>query len=186
MEPFTFNPIKHHAGYIRAFIELASWGDWGESIKLIGNSLMDLYHGALTVQAVKDEIAGSLQQRDLLESEKYSEWLKAHRGYRIIALSDESVWILRKGEDTSRYIHFHPGRYSPHSIRITANILKTVITTGFCLKNGTIADLSLESINHVRSNILDLSRVRSLKNDQALSKALKAILDPQILDIKVW
>jgi hypothetical protein len=184
MDLFTFNPIKHHAGHIRAFIELATWDEWRESIKLVGNSMMDLYNGTLTVQSVKDEIVGNLKQRDVFEREKFFRWLNGHREYQVVELSDNSVWILRKGEN-EKYIHVHPGRHSPHSIRITANILKTVITCGFCLKDGTIPDISLESVNHVRSNILDLSRIRISKRSQGLTKAFHALLGSRLQDIKV-
>ena len=178
-EVILLNALKHHAGSIRsfaaqAFIDIESLP---QLCKVVGTSQMDLYYGRLSIDAIRDEVMVQAEHIGVLDPEKYESWLKNGNGYKKLILSDSSVWILRWGEEKTKFIHIHPGRYSPHTIRVTANTLKTAIAVCACLKRGVIADTNLQNINVVRRTVLGLSPIRQMKKTDPIVKTLGLLLD---------
>ncbi|NJM25246.1 MAG: hypothetical protein HC859_06895 [Bacteroidia bacterium] len=165
MEPIRFNPLKHHADHICNYIQAHSWDDWAGQIELLGSSVIDIYTGNLTPAQIADEVIGHLKAEGMDGREAFFAWVRSHHGYRMCMLSDGSLWVLRESPLPEAYVHIHPGRRSPQTLRLSANTLKTAITCVFCLERGDIPDLGLESINKVRTSILDLSGIHTLKKN---------------------
>ena len=42
-------------------------------------------------------------------------------------MPDGSAWVLRQGEEGGRYVHVHPGRRTPPTLRVRATVLKTAV-----------------------------------------------------------
>jgi hypothetical protein len=167
-KPFLFNPLKHHLGYILEFIQ-----HYGNTISLlksdlsiIGNSQMDVYCGTLSLEDIKNEIYEYLCNCISINNISYIKLINEYNGYLIIALSDDSNWVLRKGNGRDRYIHFHPARVGAHTFRITANALKTWIAASIIGKNS----IELKEINQARVHILGLAPIEKLYPNRGLGK----------------
>ena len=80
-EPILFNPLKHHLGFIKEFIEMNIDAPGLDLQKLmrqlrhIGTSVMDIYTGSLTVRSICRESVEILRLKKLSEIEKYSLWV---------------------------------------------------------------------------------------------------------------
>jgi hypothetical protein len=78
---------------------------------------------------------------------------------------DNSRWVLRMGDERGRYVHLHPGRWSPCSVRVRANVLKTAFLvlcyTG--IHGGNPRDRDV--INEVRRLFLGLSPINDTPED---------------------
>jgi len=165
-----FNALKHHRGFIRSQIEETEPKGLSALLKVLGNSQMDIYHGVLTLPAIFEEVIAALQQTPAHDEAGYLQWLHANNGYVEITLSDTSRWILLAGNEPGRYIHLHPARYSPHSLRVKATILKTAIACMVILPASQQPDLA--TLNHIRRNFLDLSPVKDIAQCEHLHKVI--------------
>lgn len=130
--PVLFNCLKHHLSFIKEYIHRSVASKNVETLsgqlRLIGESQMDLYLGELTPALIAEQISQQLQEKAVFERVEYVNFINPPIiGYQTITISDTSVWVLRLGETEQRHIHIHPGRYSPHTIRVKASILKTAI-----------------------------------------------------------
>ncbi|MCU0436996.1 MAG: hypothetical protein MUC49_03715 [Raineya sp.] len=162
--PILFNAWKHHWKYIQKQIEkFKQIEDLNNQIKVIGHSVLDLYIGELSIENISEEIISILQKKDFFEEYKYLNWLKNNHHYQEIELSDGSIWTLLKGNEVNKYIHIHPSRYSPFSIRSNANSLKTAILSLY-YKNKNEVKISLEIINMIRYSYLLLSPIKTIKD----------------------
>jgi len=165
-ENILFNVLKHHRGYIRHQLQVATDGTLPDMLKVLGNSQMDVYYGELDLPALFAEV---IKQVDKDES-SYLHWLETHGGYVEITLSDTSRWVLLHGTEPGKYIHLHPARYSPHSLRVKATVLKTAMAV---LANGVSPDL--ETLNHIRVSMLQLSPVKNLEQCGHLWKVMEML-----------
>lgn len=159
-----FNALKHHRGYINEQIAKATPATLPELLKKLGNSQMDIYYGELGMTALMEEVVTHVPVDN---EEEYLAWLG---DYREITLSDSSRWVLLAGNVPGQYIHLHPGRYSPHSMRVKATILKTAIACMVCFPAVERPDLG--QVNEMRGRLLDLSPVRDLEQCQHLWKVM--------------
>ncbi|HCI55345.1 MAG TPA: hypothetical protein PLN06_04205 [Bacteroidales bacterium] len=133
-EPILFNPLKHHIGFIREFIEqysISSGFDKSEFFRIlghIGGSVMDVYTGILTCEDILKEAYNLLDDSNLLIKENFLKWagIKS-KEFRIIQLSDSSNWVVKYYNHERHWAHIFPARLSPHSFRIKANTLKSAI-----------------------------------------------------------
>jgi len=133
-EPILFNPLKHHMGYIREFIEqysIVCCSDKSEFLRIlshIGGSVMDIYTGILTCEDIFKEAYKLLDDSNLLIKENFLKWagIKS-KEFRIIQLSDSSNWVVKYYNHERHWAHIFPARLSPHSFRIKANTLKSAI-----------------------------------------------------------
>lgn len=85
--------------------------------------------------------------------------------------SDQSVWIVKEGENTDRYIHIHPAKNSVNTTRVRATTLKTVIALKIVLKNPrTDYQPILAEVNNIRIKYLGLSPVKNLQKEKGILK----------------
>jgi hypothetical protein len=173
-EPLLFNPLKHHLGYIKEYIRQFSRDDMTilkSYLQTIGDSQMDLYTGALSIDQISYQILIFINDSLLSSKSIYVKFINELIGYCMIAISDGSKWILREGLNSERYIHFHPARYSPNTVRIKANTLKSLIAAHIIHKNH----VGLPEINQVRSEILQLPPLKQLSQDIGISKHIRLL-----------
>ncbi len=137
-------------------------------LQTIGDSQMDLYTGALSIAQISGDILNFINTTLLIDKGSYIKYIHEHNDHYKITILDGSEWILREGLDSERYIHFHPARYSPNTIRIKANTLKSLIAAHIIHKNH----VGLPEINQVRSEILQLAPLKQLSPDIGISKHL--------------
>lgn len=173
-EPILFNPIKHHTGAIKQIIgETTNEEDLLRTLLTIGESQMDLYVGELSVGEITQQIIKQLKQKNVITQTEYSEWINSGGSdYKMLTLSDNSQWTLRLSNDNEKYIHIHPGRYSPRTMRIKANTLKTAIAVNVYAKVNKYNPLDLEIINYARKEILGESPIKSISTNSGLGKII--------------
>jgi hypothetical protein len=82
--------------------------------------------------------------------------------------ADGSRWALRVGTPADRHVHVHPARYSPHTVRVGANALKTAILA-VATAAPDIPDVA--AVNAVRRRFLGLPPVPAL-SDGGLGQAV--------------
>jgi len=156
--PFQFNAWKHHLAFVQDQLRQTKQPDnWQEKLRVVGNSVMDVYSGNLSLPEIQQSITLQLQHQQVYPIEEFFDWLKPDR-YKIIQLPDRSSWTLRQGEIPDYYIHLHPARYSLHSFRVKANLWKTALM--LVQKNSS---LDLTEVNSIRKNILNLSPLKSME-----------------------
>ena len=173
MEPIVFNPLKHHLRAISEEIsKYASTKDENSLDNLLGKvkdskGISDIYVGDLTVDQIISEVFEFLKEKDIIEYEKYKEYLETYgdikrRGYYTsIILSDDTKMILRLCEDRDKFVHIHPARYSPNTFRVRTNTLNTAIFTRFiALCRGT-SPYDIDTLNAARKK-LELSPLPEL------------------------
>jgi hypothetical protein len=178
--PVLLNKWKHHAGAVRQRIAAcASESDLDQltgQLVVLGTDLMDLYTGQLPPAAIGHQVVDQLTAEGRLAIEFYRAWLADGGGYRTLILDDGSVWVLRLGAEDGRFVHIHPGRGSPHTRRVRANVLKTavMVLAHVRVSGGSPDDVRL--VNAVRRERLDLPPVPALAGDEGLG-ALLALLE---------
>lgn len=175
--PINFNCWKHHAGFIKKQIESIHQKSDLEKLRSyllkIGESQMDLYCGRHSPGEIAEKIIQQLKKKNILSEKSYHHWL-VEKGddYQLMTLDDRSVWTLRKGKEESRYVHIHPGRYSPHTRRVKALTLKTAI---FYLCYERIGDAvlpELDLINKIRIEYLNEPPLKTISVESGLGKLL--------------
>jgi hypothetical protein len=173
--PISLNTWKHHAGALRHQIAVISregepaLAQLPARLRLIGTDLMDLYTGVLPPAAIATRILAFLKSEGKPDPAAYRAWLEENRGFRSLALTDDtSCWVLRLGVQGDRYVHVHPGRWTPLTQRVRANVLKTAIMllAHIGVHGGDPRDIEL--INRVRSHYLQLSPIKALAAEQGL------------------
>jgi hypothetical protein len=178
--PINLNCWKHHAAFIKKQIETVQSINELEKLESIllriGESQMDFYYGKLSPTEISEEIIVLLKQNKIFFRDRYEEWLNENKvDYRLITLSDKSVWTLRLGENVERYVHIHPGRYSPHTRRVKALTLKTAIFTLCVEKLGDTQLSGKELINDVRKKYLNEPPLKSVSGESGLEKLLELL-----------
>ena len=127
---------------------------------VVGSKLMDLYHGSLSSGQIADEILATLAQCGHVALADFAPWIHAGGGFQVIEIADEqSKWVLRLGDEADRYIHIHPARCSPFTVRVRATVLTTaVLALAHAGLNGG-DPLSRMVVNAVRKEHLGLAPV---------------------------
>jgi len=175
--PIHFNCWKHHAGFIKEQIKPSlsekEIETYRSSLLKIGESQMDLYLGKFSPEEISNQIITMLKREKILSLEYYKKWLSEDgKDYQLISLKDKSIWTLRLSENQKRYIHLHPGRYSPYTIRVKATTLKTAILV-LCLEQvGEMKSINTESVNHIRKKHLNESPLKSLSKASGLMRLI--------------
>lgn len=157
---FLFHSFKHHLQTDKRWLKQAkseSLETILSQLKTLGNSVFDYYIGGLRVDEIIGEVFDFLDANDYIDRHKYIEWLSKNQGYREITLSDHSRWTLRF-INRSDYIHVHPSRYSPYTIRMKANTLKTILCT-LVLESDDDFKITVQKINKCRVEYLQLSPI---------------------------
>lgn len=169
--PVTFNPMKHHLCFIISEVEnlkFSSMNDISDKLLVIGDNLMDLYTGKLTVDEILAEIQSVLNSLDAFTREDFCRWISGS-DYKKLMLSDSSVWVLKRSENDQNYIHLHPGKRSGFTCRVRGSTLKTVVA---CFANGKLPEKphQLDEVNQIRCNWLNLSPVKALQPAKEILK----------------
>jgi hypothetical protein len=178
-----FNRWKHHLGFITENIIRTKSEEELKIIKTnllkIGESQMDLYTGSLSPEEILEQVYLFISSNKLSAKENYQSWLYSdlRKGYSQYSLSDNSNWTFRLSNEEDKFIHIHPSRYSPNSIRVKATVLKTAILVFSYLNfhKGSYIDINL--INMIRKEYLDESPVKSIDNEKGLGKFLYLLLE---------
>ena len=181
-EPFLFNPLKHHAGYISDFIKKIVAGPQMKAdilqaeLNIIGKSQTDLYTGKTGISKITDEIWKFLEHNRIIKESDYLSWLGQDKpAYRTLTIKDGSQWVLLPGKNSGRWIHIHPARYSPFTIRVRSETLKTAIALIYhCYKHGT-GLYNLNVINHVRMSLLNLSPMKDISPHKGTGKIIRIL-----------
>lgn len=179
-KPVLLNCWKHHAGFIRSKInrykknpkiELKSLQN---DILFIGESIMDLYVGKLNPGQIGDSILTYCRNQMILNRINFEKWLKQEgTDYRILEIGDRSKWTIRLGKKNDRYIHIHPSRYSPHTIRIRSASLKSAIL--YRIFESQYMGNQLTTVNLIRKEHLNLPPLKTLKTGSALLSLIKLL-----------
>jgi hypothetical protein len=169
--PVTFNPLKHHFRFLLAEVEVWKGMEWKQvetELSALGENLLDFYTGELTVENICSECLFFFKNANINSTSDFHEWLKPLE-YRKITLSDTSIWIIREGLDPERYIHIHPAKQSPFSIRVRAATLKTVAVLRIqSCDIQNIINENLQTVNKTRKQLLNLSPVKSLHPEKGI------------------
>lgn len=161
-----FNQLKHHLPSILDFI--ASHSVESEvNLSKLGDSLMDLYTGSLSVDLIFKEALAFLREEGITSEEDYRAFLERHQGYATFQLSDTSKWVFLWGNEPERYVHIHPARYSPYTIRVKSATLKTAVM----LKIRKVKQLDTDAINTARKS-MGLSPIKSMEKATNIIEAL--------------
>jgi hypothetical protein len=164
--PIRFNPFKHHRNYIWGILQTATPDEIITLLDLICNNYIDIYTGTIAPEAIGEAVIDILKSKQVILPEDFDRWVATGNGFQQIRLQDESEWVLRKGNETERYIHLHPSRTGPLCFRFkgstlkTAFILKTVIT-------DVLETISLTKVNYARSQV-GLSPVKKLEKGKGI------------------
>ena len=176
--PVTLNCWKHHAGFIKYQSDLlqknmVSKAELYKLLLIIGESQMDLYLGLLDPKQIADETIIQLRRLSVNNYTDYYKWLTENgKSYKLMELSDSSVWTLRLGNEREKYIHIHPARYSPLTIRVKAITLKTTIALKSLAEGNYSEPLNLKFINEMRTILLKLPPLKSLSSSSGIGKLL--------------
>jgi hypothetical protein len=182
--PVLLNTWKHHAGWIRWRVGRAAEAG-GEGVAalvaemaVVGHRLMDLYTGSLAPAEIGDHVTRSLRAAGRLEFDALSAWLKAQDEFSLIELPDGSKWTIRLGPADGRYLHLHPGRWVPHTVRVQANTLKSAAVAHAHARLTGRVPTDLAVVNEARQKYLGLLPVRELTGDGGLGAVIAALAEP--------
>ena len=170
--PVTFNPHKHHLEFLKQQIEIwknLPWSEVEKELLLIGTNLIDLYCGNLTIYEICRQCLNFAEKEGLSTAEKLKSWL-GPKEFRKIKLSDDSEWVIKQGLDSSRFLHIHPAKYSPFTVRVRGTTLKTVVAMQLLKNQAQNEKPELNEVNRVRTEKLDLSPVKTLEEGQGISR----------------
>lgn len=182
--PINFNCWKHHAGFIKKQIEsvkdIKELEELNGYLLKIGESQMDLYLGRFSPSDISEQILSALYRIKTFEFEQYKNWLtKDGKDFQLVELKDNSVWTLRLNDDIGRYVHIHPGRYSPHTIRVKATTLKTAILVLCSEKIGEIKAIKTQTVNQIRKKYLYEPPLKSFPGATGLRRLIDLLYKKQ-------
>jgi len=170
--PVLFNPFKHHRNYIFGVIKEITPEVIRSLLDQVCNNYIDIYTGEMTPEEIGSSVVAILKSNQLSQVDAFTRWLGSPDGYRTIRLDDLSEWIVRKSDDVKHFIHLHPARSGPLTIRFKGSTLKTVY-----LFKATLSDIretpSLENVNLIRNQI-GLSPVKRLERNKGILKCFDA------------
>jgi hypothetical protein len=174
-EPILFNCWKHHQEFILQEIrKIGTRSDLDSlrlSLKLIGDSTTDLYTGSMSLQQIAAITISFLKQNNLGNEAEYLSWIsESPDQFKTKPYPDQSVWVFKIGIEPGRYVHIHPGRNVPHTVRAKANVLKTAIAVNARALIDDSNPLRVENINAVREELIDLDPIKFVTMNQELGR----------------
>jgi hypothetical protein len=168
-ENILFHHLKHHRASVLALIaQPLSQEEQLQALLTFGASQFDLYIGSLSVHEIISQVKAILDARGVGSKQAYKSWIQHGGGFRTIEIADGSSWTLRFVDHPS-FIHLHPSRYSPHTIRIKANAMKTVACY-LMLHSAKNQALDISMLNRLRSSQLGLSPVHEKSGMEEIRK----------------
>jgi hypothetical protein len=179
-EPFLFNPMKHHIGFIKEFINFnidktgADLKSVIKDLKHLGTSVMDIYTGSLSIRNICCETEEFLRGKGLLNLKAYEVWVGADRDeYRLIRLSEGSEWTLNVHDNPERFVHVFPARSSQHSFRAKSNTLKSALIYLIMIGKDLVTG---DDLNKIRP-LLGLSPVKNVSDTEAILEMIEILRD---------
>jgi hypothetical protein len=179
-EPFLFNPLKHHIGFIKEFINnnidntSSDLNLLTKDLKHLGTSVMDIYTGILSISSICMEAEEFLRQNNISGRDRYSVWTGAKiKCFRIISLSDGSQWTFKYHNNPLRFVHIFPARNSPHTFRVKANTLKSAFIYNIIIGKDLVTG---DDLNKVRP-LLGLSPIKDLIDTEAILEMIEILRD---------
>jgi len=177
-EPFLFNPLKHHTGFIKEFINNyinKSGSDiqvLTRELRHLGGSVMDIYKGSLSVRNICFETEEFLKQKDVFRRAVFFNWTGIKTDcYSIIPLSDSSQWTLKYNDNPQRFVHIFPARNSPHTFRVKSNTLKSALIYNIFIGKDLVTG---DDLNKVRM-LLSLSPVKNALDTEAILEMIEIL-----------
>ena len=178
-EPILFNPLKHHLGFIKEFINLRIDGESNNDIrnlikelKHLGTSVMDVYTGTLSITDISKEVEEFLEKKKIIKRDLFSHWTGANTtDFKIISLTDGSQWALKFHDNEIRYVHIFPARSSPHSFRVKSNTLKSAVLYYIMIGKDYVSN---DDLNKVRP-LLGLSPVKDTVDNEAILEMIEIL-----------
>ena len=176
--PVLFNAIKHHRAFQINFVSasrhgLLSAARQNDQLLKVGNSMIDLYCGGLSVAQICSEIAGQLKSMTCYERRDYLQFLNTSRKrFKLLELSDGSSWTLLIGREPQRYIHIHPSRASLHTVRVRALALKTALLLLINYEMAGCENNLIGLVNEIRGKYLRESPIKNESYAKGLKRAL--------------
>lgn len=170
--PLTFNPHKHHLEFLKQQVEnwkSFPWPQIEKELLLIGTNLIDLYCGKLTIDEICRQCLDFAKKETLFSAEQLNNWL-GPKEFQKIKLSDDSGWVIKQGLDSARFLHIHPAKYSPYTVRVRGTTLKTVVALQLLKNHTPIETPELEDVNRVRSEKLGLSPIKNLEKGKGIAR----------------
>ena len=179
-DPVLFNPLKHHLGFIREFINRkidessTDILNLTRELKHLGTSVMDVYTGPLPVINICIEIEEFLKRKDLFTRESYLIWAGIKtESFRIISLSDGSHWTLKYHDNPKRFVHIFPARNSQHTFRVKSNTLKSALMYYIIIGKDLVTG---DDLNKVR-RLLGLSPIKNAIDSEAILEMIEILRD---------
>jgi hypothetical protein len=178
--PIIINCWKHQAGFIikqiKSIRDIRDLDELKFFLLKIGESQMDLYFGKYSPQEISEHIFHILNQKKIFKYEQYKDWLvKDGKTYQLLKLKDRSDWTLRLGDDIARYVHIHPGRHSPQTVRVKATTLKTAILLLCFEQLGETKSFETETVNQIRMKFLKEPPLKSLAGAYGLKRLINLL-----------
>jgi hypothetical protein len=178
--PFHFNCWKHHLNWTISHIKtinmdmaLPKFANISKDLYSIGNNVIDIYSGDLSVCEITKEIGAILKSANAYDRNTYLDFL-GKQGYRKVKISDSSIWVLRFRLGDNDFIHIHPAKYSPYTFRTHANAWKTVLLVLF-FNSGKTLSLDKSFINSIRTEFLHLPPVKNPDSITKINQIIKLI-----------
>ena len=170
-ENLLFNTLKHHLSIQLAITKEKDERAFYRALLKLGGSQMDVYIGKLQADEIAQECISKLNELQITTYDRYLSLLQLKQGYFSMQLSDKSIWVFRLGNEEERFVHIHPGRNSPHTTRMKASTLKTVLSL---LYEG-FSEIDLGIVNQIRTEKLDLSPIKKFNFDDGIGKLWKSL-----------
>jgi hypothetical protein len=177
--PVLLNGYKHHAGFlgerVRAAVAAGPAGlpDLAAELVVVGTKLMDLYHGPFSPREIGDKVLAGLRRARRDTPEAFRAWVETDAGYRVVEFpEDTSRWVLRSAEG-DRFVHVHPARRSPFTVRVRATALATAVMALAHVGIHGGDPLDRKVVNAVRRDYLGLAPVgRDPSGDEGIGSVI--------------
>jgi hypothetical protein len=136
---------------------------------------MDLYHGPFSPREIGENVVASLKKSSRSGVSAFRAWIESGGGYQVIEFpEDTSKWVLRFGDESDRFVHVHPARYSPFTIRVRATVLTTAVLALAQAQLHGGDPLSRSVVNKVRRDYLGLAPV---SRDPSGAEGIGAVIE---------
>ncbi|MBN9121053.1 MAG: hypothetical protein J0I06_18195 [Planctomycetes bacterium] len=116
-----------------------------------------------------------LKARGAFEFEPLAKYLAAQGAYVLFELPDGSKWTVRLGPSDGRYVHLHPGRWVPHTMRVQANTLRSAVMAHAHAKLLGAGASDLAVVNEARKHYLNMLPLRELSGAGGLGAVIAAL-----------
>jgi hypothetical protein len=180
--PILLNCWKHHAAFIRELINNLNKNSKSlidnllQSLLTIGESQMDLYTGDLSPVEIANQVKIKLLELSIHSIIDYKNWILSEgKEYKLIKLSDDSIWTLLIGVKEAKYVHIHPARNSINTIRVKATTLKTALLVLVWVKIYGGSSDNLEIINKVRYDFISEPPLKKISANKGLQKLIRVL-----------